>query len=300
MMRRFARLISTLVFALCLSALSAWGQTLPESSPHTSVPGVVIVATPAELELAPISLDDVIAIEEAQVSEASIARFEVSVEAARSFAFGYVTERGGYDEPLWECLYLPKVDVDGRVLAHFFLFSTDGQCADFAHLSAQATGIVAGARSELHGAGPPSALQHAAHLLSASDYYSITVSAYSFRPPVQLGHRGLPLFLMTPPELPGHCAEPVVPEQIVLAHLDELHEAVGYRCAGELILFSAYAGQLMSPEESLQPDLAGTLLRWRTNVLYSGDFAAEGLERLNRRWRDRIALGQRVRRGGVQ
>lgn len=300
MIQRFALLVLTSQFVLFLGAAPLRGQTHPESAPRVDGSDAITVAIPAGLELAPISLEDVIAIEEDQVSEASLARFEVSVETARSFAFGYVAERGGYDEPFSECLYLPKLDVDGRVLAHFFLLSTDAQCTSFAHLSAEAGAIVARARSQIDGTGPPSVWQHAAHVLSAPDYYTISVSAYAFRPPLQHAHRGLPLFLMAPSELPRTCAASAMPEQIVLAHLDDVHEAIGYRCAEELVLYSPYAERQMSPEEALQPDLPGTLLRWRTNVLYSGDFAAEGLERLNRRWMDRIALGERVRRGGVQ
>ena len=300
MIRYFVLSALLLQFAFVAGATSLSSQTLPESTPPGSSPGVPTVVMPAGVEFAPILLEDVTAIEVDQVSEASIARFEVPVETARAFAVGYVTERGGFDQPLSACLYLPKVDVDGRVLAHFFLFSTDSSCVSFAHLSTQVADIVARARAELDGTGPPSALEHSAHLISAPDYYSISVSAYSFRPPLQLAHRGLPLFLMKPPELPGSCAASAAPEQIVLTQMDSVYEAVGYRCSGELFLYSPYVEREVSPDEALQPDLPGTLLRWRTNVLYSGDFAAEGLERLNRRWMQRIALGHQIEQGGGQ
>jgi hypothetical protein len=254
-----------------------------------------LLATPPALpppEIRPVTLADVTLIEDGAASPETLARFQVSTAAARQFARGYILEREILPAPFFECLTLPKVDAEGHVLGHFFLFSTEAECNDYAWLSAVAARAAERGREETSAEAPSSAWLYRAHQLTADRFFTITVAGYAFRPPLDLAHRGLPRFLLDPVELPETCPGSVEPDAIILAHDDTLHEAVSYPCSQGTLWYSHYARREMGADEALRPALAATLSTWKLNVIHSGDFAAEGLERLNRRWMFRIEAGR--------
>lgn len=267
------------------------GEGGGDAPPHELLPTPPALPPP---EIRPITLGEVTLIEDGAASQETLARFEVSVAAARQFARGYILEREILPAPFFECLYLPKVDARDHVLGHFFLFSTEADCSDYAWLSAVAASAAESGREETSAEAAPSAWLHRAHQLTADRFFSITVSGYAFRPPLDLAHRGLPRFLLDPVELPETCPGSVEPDAIILAHDDTVHEAVSYPCSQGTLWYSHYARREMGADEALRPDLAATLSTWKLNVIYSGDLAAEGLERLNRRWMSRIEAGRQM------
>jgi hypothetical protein len=277
--------------AICLLAFSpsiGRAQSLGEGNYSPVVVDDSVTPEIVTWGVGPITMMDVERIEDGRASEATLARFEVPAEAARHFARGFIIERGELDQPFEECLYLPKLDIDGRVLGHFFVFSTDRSCRDWGNLVQQAAQVVEQARAETPDEAPDSAWQLRAHELTAESFYTISVSGYLFRPPLDLSHRGLPLFLMVPAELPTSCGSHPRPEAIVLADDDTVYEAVSYPCRGGSVRYSHYALREMSDDEALWPDLPATLSNWKLNVQYSGSYAEEGLEHLNWRWFGRM------------
>ncbi|MBN1946968.1 MAG: hypothetical protein JW797_14940 [Bradymonadales bacterium] len=276
------------VFILLSCLATGPGQTLAQGTGGQLSPGPVeVTPTPVVVEpiqFQPIQLEEVERIEQVVASPQTLSRYQVSEEMARQVARGHVLSQGYLSEPLTECLYLPKQDIEGHVIGHFFLFSSVAECSRYEVLADIAQQVSELARAEMSMSTARSAWQLRAHELTAEQFYSVTISGYQFRPPLELGHRGLPLFLMDLASLPEGCEDGPHPEVIFLAHRDSLYEAVLYQCNQGPVLYSHYAGRVMGLEEALFTDIETTLAEWRQMVLDPWGPGTAGLEELNQRW----------------
>lgn len=192
-----------------------------------------------------------------ELSDADLARpevlerFRVGRDAARRWALGWLAARGELAGPVRVCFELPWLDADDATVAWEFVLTDLPDCDGWGDLLRHARAL-RGASAE----GVPGEAEWRARTeRSARHFFTLAVSAWSFRHPLRDGVKGLPFRWIAVDRLPEAPATRGMEPAAVypLGGAGGLVEAVDYRAGGERVLFSHHAGREVRPEE----------LRWR-------------------------------------
>ncbi|MBI5490060.1 MAG: hypothetical protein HY905_22190 [Deltaproteobacteria bacterium] len=236
---------------LCGSA--ALGETLPAPSFAGLDPGV--------LALADAALADPDVVE----------RFAVPEATAERYAVRWVDQSGELAGPAHVCLALPWLDGGGRVVAHEFVLTDLDACRSYADLVAEARRIADDVDTAIGAAGRVDGpVLRERTRRSASHFFTLAVSAWSFQHPIRDGLGGLPFWLLTPERLPvDPPAERLAPVAIYPAgDAGGLVEVVAYDGPAGPFLFSHHAGRSVGPESlGWRFEPAEALRAWRTGVV---------------------------------
>lgn len=189
-------------------------------------------------------------------------RFRVGRDTARQWALGWLSARGELAGPARVCFDLPWLDAGGATVAWEFVLTDLPDCNGWGDL-------VRHARA-LRGAGaavaPGAEELRARTERSARHFFTLAVSAWSFRHPLRDGVKGLPFRWIAFDRLPeALAARGVEPAAVYpLGGAGGLVEAVDYRAGGERVLFSHHAGRVVQPDElRWRFDAAAALGDWR-------------------------------------
>ena len=157
---------------------------------------------------------------------------------------------------------LTRGDIDGILEPTRYTGRASEQVADvvgqYTHRAFPATGCCAGQAGELHRDEYRKDLAERIPAFYARYGYidmEVLGDTIVVAPPLTLSHRGLPLFLMVPADLPASCGALPMPNAVVLAHDDTLYEAVSYACHGGPFLYSHYALREMRPDGTVAASL---------------------------------------------
>jgi hypothetical protein len=207
-------------------------------------------------------------------------RFRVSSETARTYAHNYIVSKHLLSGPITECLYLPKTDSEGLIFEHFFVFSNLEGIDSLSELKTHAETYRKKALLEFPETTGRSQLTNKLHHLSASNFYTISISALSYKAPLKFAHHGLPHFIIEPATIKilGR------PQSIVICSLDKDHEAIVYHGPDAKLVYSHHSHRQILPEMTLKIDLARSLKKWADKVTTINQQDPTALQRHNLRW----------------
>lgn|GEM_PF-2830458 len=189
-------------------------------------------------------------------------RFRVGRDVARRWAVGWLAARGELAGPVRVCFELPWLDADDATVAWEFVLTDLPDCNGWGDLLRHARAL-GGASA---GRAPGEAEWRARTDRSARHFFTLAVSAWSFRHPLRDGVKGLPFRWIAFDRLPETLATRGMEPAAVypLGDGGGLVEAVDYRAGGERVLFSHHAGRKVRPEElRWRFDAAAALGEWR-------------------------------------
>ncbi|MBN1771225.1 MAG: hypothetical protein JXB32_08200, partial [Deltaproteobacteria bacterium] len=224
-------------------------------------------------------------------------RFRVDRDTARRWAVGWLAQRAELAGPAHVCFELPWLDAAGEVVAHQFVLTDLPDCGGWSDLLGHARALADGARMPAFvGAESADAGELRARTTrSARHFFTLAVSAWSFRHPLRDGVKGLPFWLIAFDRLPAEVlVRQSVPTALYpLGNAGGLVEALDYRAGGERLLFSHHAARAVDPGElRWRFDAAAALRNWRdVGRLRHADDPAGWCARHAALWRDELEGG---------
>lgn len=188
-------------------------------------------------------------------------RFRVERDTARRWALGWLAARDELAGPARVCFELPWLDAGGETVAWEFVLTDLPDCAGWEDLTRHA-------RSLANAAGPSGSAEdlRARTERSARHFFTLAVSAWSFRHPLRDGVKGLPFRLIAFDRLPEAMRRRGIEPAAIYPMGDAggLVEAVEYRVGLERFLFSHHAARAVEPAElRWRFDAAAALAEWR-------------------------------------
>jgi hypothetical protein len=188
---------------------------------------------------------------------------------ARAFALGYAEIEMGMQPPLQVRMVLPVADSQGTLIARQVILSSgQGSSEGFDELSAEISHEVRSAGSE----GSQVTFGQV-YQATTESYFTINVSAYLYRHPINHAQRGVPRWLAEQDDVRRRCPSDLEPQAILPAEgIPGAGRIVRYDCGGEPLLYSHDAQVIFAPAAVRTLHIpARTFTRWaeRTSQGYN-------------------------------
>lgn len=194
-------------------------------------------------------------------------RFRIDRDTARRWALGWLAARAELPGPAHVCFELPWLDAAGAVVAHQFVLTDLPDCGGWNDLLRHARAPADITRPAVAAASPAGPEELRARTeRSARHFFTLAVSAWSFRHPLRDGVKGLPFWSLAFDRLPADVlARGVAPVAVhPLGNAAGLVEALDYPAANGRLLFSHHAARTVDPGElRWRFDAAAALRDWR-------------------------------------
>ncbi len=223
-------------------------------------------------------------------------RFAVSRGVAERWALNRVMARQVLSGTPSICFYLPVRNGAEELIAHQLIITDLAACSTFGDLRARTEEINDRARQNLalavSGSEPtPDEVRERARL-SGEHFYTVSVSAHSFRHPLRDGVSGLPIWAVALDQLPARCSDCAPVASYPVGDAAGLVEVVEYRSAGGGLLYSHYRAREVQPDElPVFQRTEDDYERWRAAVMHRyGEALDERIAAQNALWNRYLTL----------
>jgi hypothetical protein len=225
----------------------------------------------------------------ARIDAAFTTSFQVNATQAEIYARRFATSQKYIGSQATLCLSLPIGSANHGPRAWQFVYAMEDKCSTWASLMDQAAEYWKTTKASEGNA--PVAQSHIsrAMLASRSGFFSIAVSAYSFRHPLYEAHRGLPLWVLRASidrDVSKKCDPKSVHPLKDATRAESV--AIGYQCGKDKRLYHHRSMKNVRPEQlaTIRPAEQALVRLGRVTQKKYGARLDDRVDFLNRRWSD--------------